>query len=206
MSRRAGLDQQVVIQAAAELADRDGLDALTLAALAQRLGIRTPSLYNHVDGLPGVNRDLALLGLRELAAHLGRAAIGKSGDAAVLAMADSYRAFVREHPGLYAATVRSPRLIAPDDRELQAAEAQLMEIVLAVLSAYGLQGEDAVHAARGLRSVVHGFATLEAGGGFGIPLDIDASFAWLMRAFLAGLRGVTAQESVGGRGEGGEHS
>ncbi|MFN8474592.1 MAG: TetR-like C-terminal domain-containing protein [Anaerolineae bacterium] len=191
MSRRAGLDQQAVIEAAAELADRDGLDALTLAALAQRLGIRTPSLYNHVDGLPGVNRDLALLGLRELAACMGSAAIGKSGDEAVLAMAAAYRAFVREHPGVYAATVRSPRLIDPNDRELQAAEAHLMEIVLAVLSAYGLEGQDGVRAARGLRSVIHGFATLEAGGGFAMPVDIDASFSWLMRVFLEGLRSVT---------------
>lgn len=188
MSRRAGLDQRTVVAAAAELADRDGLDALTLAALAQRLGIRTPSLYNHVDGLPGVNRDLALLGLRELGARLGRAAIGKSGDEAVLAMADAYRAFVQEHPGVYAATVRSPRLIDPDDRELQAAEANLLDVVLAVLSGYGLAGDDAIRAARGLRSVVHGFSTLEAGGGFAMPVEIDASFQWLMRVFMAGLR------------------
>lgn len=191
MSRRAGLDPQAVVEAAAELADRDGLDALTLAALAQRLGVRTPSLYNHVDGLRGVKRDLALLGLRELAARLGSAAIGKSGDEAVLAIAAAYRAFVREHPGVYAATVRSPRLIDPDDRKLQAAEARLMEIVLAVLCAYELQGQDGVRAARGLRSVIHGFATLEAGGGFAMPVDIDASFDWLMRVFLAGLHGLT---------------
>ncbi len=196
MSRRAGLDQQTVIEAAAELADRDGLAALTLAALAERLGVRTPSLYNHVAGLPGVSRDLALLGLRELSARLGRAAIGKSGDEAVLAMADAYRSFVREHPGVYAATVRSPRLIDPHDRELQAAEAQLMAIVLAVLAAYGLEEDEAVRAARGLRSVVHGFATLEAAGGFAMPVEIDASFTWLTRVFLQGLR----RESGGGSG------
>lgn len=193
MSRRAGLDQQAVVEAAAELADRDGLDALTLAALAQRLGIRTPSLYNHVAGLPGVNRDLALLGLRELAARLGRAAVGKSGDEAVLAMADAYRAFVREHPGVYAATVRSPRLIDADDAELQAAEASLLDIVLAVLSGDGLVGDEAVRAARGLRSVVHGFATLEGGGGFAMPVEVDPSFQWLMRVFIAGLHSVTGE-------------
>lgn len=45
-----------------------------------------------------------------------------------------------------------------------------------------------IHAVRGLRSIVHGFATLEAGGGFGMPLDRDESFLRLLRAYLAGLR------------------
>jgi len=44
-----------------------------------------------------------------------------------------------------------------------------------------------LHALRGLRSAVHGFATLEAVGGFGIPLSIDESFAWLVECFVGGL-------------------
>jgi hypothetical protein len=53
---------------------------------------------------------------------------------------------------------------------------------------YGLRGEDALHAARGLRSVAHGFATLEVVNGFGSPLDLDESFDRLLRALVAGLR------------------
>jgi hypothetical protein len=61
--------------------------------------------------------------------------------------------------------------------------------VLAVLASYGPHDEDALHAARGLRSVAHGFATLEVAGGFGIPIDLDESFDRLLRAFVVGLRG-----------------
>ena len=107
MPPKAGLDHAAVVQAAAALADTAGIDQLTLADLAVRLGVRTPSLYNHVAGLPGLHRDLALLGTRELCARLSRVAIGKSGDAAVQALCQAYRAFVNERPGLYAATVRS---------------------------------------------------------------------------------------------------
>ena len=60
--------------------------------------------------------------------------------------------------------------------------------MLAVLASYGLSGAEAVHAARGLRSVAHGFATLEVAGGFGISLDPEESFVRLLRAFAAGLR------------------
>jgi len=185
---RAGLDRAAVVRAAAALADEEGLDELTLARLAERLGVRTPSLYNHIHGLPGLRRDLHLLGVRELAARLGRAAIGKAGDEAALALGQTYRAFVKERPGLYAATLRASRLSDPADAELAAAEQEGVDIVVAVLAPYGLRGDDAIHAVRALRSVAHGFASLEASGGFGLALDIDESFRRLIAMFTAGLR------------------
>jgi AcrR family transcriptional regulator len=188
MPPKAGLDHAAVVEAAAILADTAGLDQLTLADLAAQLGVRTPSLYNHVAGLPGLRRDLALLGTRELCARLGRAAIGKSGDAAVQAICQAYRAFVNQRPGLYAATVRSSLLAEQPDPQLNAAQQETFDVVLMVLSAYDLSGAEAIHAMRGLRSVVHGFATLEASNGFGIPLDVDTSFERLIEIYIAGLR------------------
>lgn len=184
MSLRAGLDRAAVIQAAADLADSEGWDHLTLATLAARLGIRTPSLYNHVAGLEGLRRDLAMLGYRQASDRLARATIGKARDDAVLALAHAYRAFAREHPGLYAAISRAPD---PTDQEAQAAASQVVEIVVAVLAAYGLRGDDAIHVTRALRSALHGFVTLEAAGGFGLPLDLDESFRRLVQLFLQGL-------------------
>lgn len=188
MSPRAGLDRTVVVRAAAALADEEGFEDLSLARLADRLGVRKPSLYNHVAGLEGVKRELVLLGLRELGRALSQAAVGVSGEAAIFALGQAYRVFVKEHPGLYAATVRSYRIYAPEDPELAAAEGEAVATVLTVLASYGVRGEGAIHAARGLRAVAHGFATLEAAGGFGMPEDVDESFQRLLRAFVAGLR------------------
>jgi AcrR family transcriptional regulator len=183
------LDRAAVVGTAAALADEQGLDGVTLAALALRLGIRTPSLYNHVAGLEGLRRELALFGTRELGARLGRAAVGKTTDKAVVALGEAYRAFVKEHPGLYAATIRASRPSEPEDRELREAQGETTETVIVVLRSYGLSGDDAVHAARGLRSLVHGFTTLESAGGFGLPLDLDESFRRLLQTFVRGLRG-----------------
>jgi AcrR family transcriptional regulator len=185
MAPRAGIDRAQVVAVAAALADDRGLEALTLAQVATRLGVRLPSLYNHVDGLPGLRHELALLGLRQLHERMSRAAIGKAEDAAVLAVGLAYRAYVVEHPGVYAATVRAP---APDDLELREAAQAIIEVVLAVLEPYGLGEQGAIHAVRGLRSIVHGFATLELAGGFGMALDRDESFLRLLEAFVAGLR------------------
>ena len=189
MSPRAGLNRAAVVEAAAALADEGGLENLSLADLAGRLGVRKPSLYNHVAGIGDLKQGLALVGLRELGRRLSRAAAGKAGDEGLFALAEAYRRFVKQRPGLYEATVRSYRLYDPENLELGAAEEEAMGTVLAVLASCGVRGEEeAVHAARGLRSIAHGFATLEEEGGFGMSLDPDESFRRLMRAFAAGLR------------------
>jgi AcrR family transcriptional regulator len=181
---RHGLDRAAVVAAAAAVADEAGLEQVTLARVAERLGVRSPSLYHHVAGLPGLRRELALGGLRALEAQLARAAVGKSRDDAVLALADAFRAFAHAHPGLYAATLRSPD--SADD-ELTRAGQDVVDVVLAALAAYGLSGDDALHATRALRAIVHGFVSLEATGGFGLPLDLDESFHRLVRAYSLGL-------------------
>ncbi|NTU85455.1 MAG: TetR/AcrR family transcriptional regulator [Chloroflexales bacterium] len=186
MARSVGLSCAQVVAVAAELADEHGLATLTLAQVAARLGVKLPSLYNHVDGLPGLRRDLAVLAVGELGEQLARSAIGRAGDAAVLAVARAYRAYVLAHPGRYAATVRAP---AADDAELQRLSRRVVEVVVAVLAPYGLTDDDAIHAVRGLRSLAHGFATLEAAGGFGLALDRDESFERLVGAYIVGLRG-----------------
>jgi AcrR family transcriptional regulator len=180
-----GLTQEQVVDRAAQLTDEDGFDSLTLAALAARLGVRTPSLYNHVDGLPGLRRLLGLSGLRALAELLRDATLARGGDEGLLALATAYRTFASEHPGLYQAMQQAP---AAGDDERAAAAAAVLEPLLAVLRSYGLQGDDAIHAARGVRSALHGFAELERAGGFGIDLDLGESYRRLVETVGAGLR------------------
>jgi AcrR family transcriptional regulator len=189
---RAGLSPAAVVAAAAELADANGLDAVTLAAVAGAVGVRTPSLYNHVGGLDDVRRGVALTALREIGDALRDAAVGRAGDDALVALAHAYRRYASEHPGRYAATQRAP---AADDPDLAAAGARAVDALLAVLAGYGLQGDDAIHAARAVRSALHGFVALEAGGGFGIPVDLDESFDRMVAALARGLRDRPAATS-----------
>lgn len=188
-SRRPGLTSEVVLAEAAALADETGLDALSLAELAVRLGIRPPSLYNHVASLEELKRGLAMLALRDLANSLSKAVIGRSRDDAVRSLAAAYREFVKKHPGLYQATQRAVRT---EDAELSQASEEVVNVCLAVLRGYGLDHRAGLHALRGLRSAVHGFATLEITGGFGIPLSVDESFAWLVECFVAGLNAASS--------------
>lgn len=183
---RVGLTSQRVVEEAAAVADEVGLDRLTLAAVAQRVGVALPSLYKHVSGLDGLRRDLAVAGVRHLADVLSQAAVGRAGRDALEAVADAYRTFAKERPGLYAATVRAP---AAGDEAHEAASQAALDVVFAVMRGYGLDGADAVHAIRALRAALHGFVTMEAGGGFGMPEDVDESYRRLVGALDAAFGG-----------------
>jgi AcrR family transcriptional regulator len=183
---RAGLDAQAVVTAAGDLADADGLGTVTIAGLAKRLGVRPPSLYAHVDGLEDLRQKIGDRGRRELAAALGAAAVGRSRRDALEAVAHAYRAYAREHPGRYAALQRAPS--PAQSREAQA----VVDVVTAVLRGYGLEGETAIHAVRTIRAALHGFASLEAEGGFGLPLSVDESFERLVAVLHGGLEGVAS--------------
>jgi AcrR family transcriptional regulator len=177
-----------VVLSAAELINTEGAEALSLSRLAERLGVRTPSLYNHVDGLPGLQRELALLNARRLGDCLAEAAVGKSGPQAIREVAGAYREYIKGNPGLYHAGLRAAGSQAPLDAELKTAEDRVVAIGLAVVGSFGLAGENGLHAVRGLRSVVHGFASLEVAGGFGLPLDCDESFRRLVDMLIEGLQ------------------
>jgi len=176
MKARRGLDKDTVVSAAIELVNAEGIGTLSLSRLAKDLGVRSPSLYNHVDGLPGLRRELALRNVQQLGERLTNAAIGKSGPQALRALAQAYRQYIKDFPGLYLASLQASGSQETPDRELQAAEERVVKVALAVVESFGMYGDDALHAVRALRSVVHGFATLEAEGGFGLPLDCDESF------------------------------
>lgn len=183
MARR-GLDPARVVAAACELADAEGIEAVTLARVAAALEVRTPSLYNHVDGLDALRRGIALQAIAELTQALRDAAVGRSGEDALRAIARAQRAYALAHPGRYAASAVSP---PADDAAWQAAAFEGVAVIAAALRGFDLSDEDAIHAIRGLRAAVHGFAALELSGGFGMPVDVDTSFERLIDTLAAGL-------------------
>jgi AcrR family transcriptional regulator len=181
---RMGLDAGRVVEAAAGIADADGLEAVTLARVAADLGVRAPSLYNHVDGRSDLLRAIAVRGVRELTAALREAAVGRSSADALTAAARAYRAYARAHPGRYAATLAAP---TRGDEEHRAAASEAVDVMLAIMRGWDLEGDEAIHAVRAFRSAVHGFVAIEAADGFGMAVDVDASFDRLVATLAGGL-------------------
>lgn len=186
---RPRLSRARVIEEAARLVDEEGPDALVLSALAKHFEVAVPSLYKHVENLDTLRAEVALLAVGELAEVLRKAAVGRSRGAAIRALARAYRAYVRAHPGRYAATVRVAGAEEPLSEARRRAAGEAAEVVFRVLEGYGIEGEARVDAARFLRSALHGFSIIEAAGGFGIPREVDRSFEAMIVALEAALEG-----------------
>jgi AcrR family transcriptional regulator len=191
-TRAKGLDADAVVAAAGRIADADGLEAATISRVAADLGVRPPSLYNHVANHAALMRALALESVGELAATITGAAVGRSREEAIRAVAVAYRAYALEHPGRYAATVRAP---APDDPEAQALAASAVAPLVAILAGWEIEGDDAVHLVRVIRSGLHGFVAIEKDGGFGLPLDLDHSFDLLVDGLVAAIEAQAEKAS-----------
>lgn len=166
------------------MADEVGLATLTLSALAQRLGVRQPSLYKHIDSMAGLHRDIAVHAKRDLGEVLARASVGRSGADAISAMSHAYRDWARKHPARYEAANLMP---APGDVDDEAVSVAAIQVIADVLTAYRLEGEDSVDAIRAFRSTLHGFVSYETAGAFRWSADVDRSFDRLVNGFIVAL-------------------
>ncbi|WP_424187550.1 TetR-like C-terminal domain-containing protein [Actinokineospora sp. G85] len=181
---RRGLSTASVVSAAADLADADGLGALTLSKLGAHLGVRVPSLYKHVDGIADLFRRLAADSTSELATILRSAAAGRSGSEALAATCHAYREFAVTRPGRYD-SIQHP--VEPSE-ELRRAQVVMLRVVAETLRGYRLPDEDElVSAVRMLRSVLHGFVCLERGSAFQLSIPLECTFEELIAMLHSSL-------------------
>jgi AcrR family transcriptional regulator len=182
---RAGLTAASVSRAGAALVDEVGFENLSMGLLAERLGVKTPSLYKHVAGQADLAHRIAVLSMTEFADAIRDATQGRAGNEALVAGAQAMRTYVLEHPGRYAAG-NAARPTGPDDPLVPAIE-RVVASWAAMLHGYHLDPDEEIHALRMLRSTLHGFAELEAAGGFRGRGPVDESFTWMLRFLDQGL-------------------
>jgi len=182
---KAGLAPASVTEAGAALVDEVGFENLSMGLLAERLGVKTPSLYKHVISQADLAHRIAVLAMTELADAIRDATQGRAGSEALLAGAHAMRTFVLEPPGRYAAG-NAARPSGPDD-PLVPAVGRVLASWAAMLHGYRLDPDQEIHALRMLRSILHGFASLEAIGSFQINTDVDDSFTWMIGFINQGL-------------------
>jgi AcrR family transcriptional regulator len=188
-ARPAKLSRAGIVDGALTFLDREGWDSLTINALATQLGTKGPSLYNHVDSLEDLRRAVRMRVIDDIITMLNRVGEGRARDDAVLVMAGAYRSYARHHPGRYSAFTRMP--LGGDDPEYTAATRGAAAPVIAVLSSYGLDGEEAFHAALEFWSAMHGFVLLEMTGVMD-DIDTDVVFSDMVLRLAASLDMRTA--------------
>ncbi|MEV4823041.1 TetR/AcrR family transcriptional regulator [Micromonospora sp. NPDC049274] len=194
---RAGLTPLSVTEAAAALIDEIGFENLSMGLVAERLGVKTPALYKHVVSQADLAHRIAVRAMADFADAIRDAIQGRAGSDALAAGAQAMRTYVREHPGQYAAGDAAARQAGPDDPIIPAVE-RVVASWAAMLHGYHLDSSQEIHALRMLRSVLHGFSTLEAAGGFKFDASVDDSFTWIVDFLDRGLRDITTSSTPAG--------
>ncbi|WP_460391479.1 TetR/AcrR family transcriptional regulator [Actinophytocola sediminis] len=196
---RPKLSVERIAQAAVQIADADGLEALSMQRIAAELGYSTMSLYNHIP-----SKELLL----EVVADIGADAPPDLDDA------EDFRQAVRRWVGaLWAGFQQRPWMLRVplDNAHLGPTQLAWLERLLRPLLAAGLAGGEARVAALHLTAVVRGTAQISMNmtsahkDGDGIP-DSDADLAHVVAEFLdekdyPALTAVFATENTEGRAE-----
>jgi AcrR family transcriptional regulator len=188
VGRRKGvsLAKADVVAAALEVVQAEGADALGISRVARELGIKPPSLYNHVRS----GNELAWLVVLDANASLVAwlsAAVSAVDDPReqLRALAFGVRRWAKDNAGLYALMDRvKPDNEAPDAKPVLQ---ELLGLFRRPLEQLGVPDGELVHAMRSLRSAVHGFVLLEASGQFQLADDPEESFAWLVQTWVQGV-------------------
>ena len=191
-ARPGKLSRDGIVEGALTFLDREGWDSLTINALAMQLGTKGPSLYNHVNSLEDLRRAVRIRVIDDIITMLNRVGEGRARDDAILVMAGAYRSYAHHHPGRYSAFTRMP--LGGDDPEYTAATRAASAPVIAVLSSYGLDGEEAFYAALEFWSAMHGFVLLEMTGVMD-DIDTDVVFSEMVMRLAAGLDKRNAVDS-----------
>lgn len=183
--RTAKLSRDAIVNAALTFLDREGWDALTINALANQLGTKGPSLYNHVHSLDDLRRTVRMRVVGDIIEMLNTVGQGRTPDDAVMVMAAAYRSYAHHHPGRYSAFTRMP--LGGDDPEFTQATHDAAAPVISVLASYGLDDQAGFFAALEFWSAMHGFVLLEMTGVMS-GIDTDAVFTDMVMRLAAGMR------------------
>lgn len=188
---RAGLDKNLVIERAANLANETGLENITLKLIADEFNVQTPSLYNHIKSLEDLKKGLMLYGWKQLEEKLLLAVVGVSGYDAMRAMCYAFYEYATENPGVFNAMLWYNKF---QDEETLNATKRLFTVLFKIMGTLSIPDETINHLIRTFRGFLEGYALLVNNGAFGNPISIRESFDLSVEVLMAGVRCLEAEQ------------
>lgn len=181
-----GLTREIIVAEAVACMEQTGQPAVSLHELARRLGVKTPSLYNHIKNTRELRYEVFRYAIDKFVANQRAATEGKRRDEAVRAFAEAYHAFAAENKGLYRLIMSIP---SEEDERAKETALPLLETVVEILRDYGLTEETIAHWQRVFRAILHGFISEEELGYFYYykSIDLKQSRDIAVQCFLDGL-------------------
>lgn len=174
-----------IINAGLALLNQGKIDNVTLKALAEKLGVKSPSLYNHFANRQELLGILATASLENFYQWLAKGSFGLTGEKKLIALAESYRQFALTFPSQYQ-LVQQPSYW--QEAEAVTCSNQMIALVSTCLTDYHLTPEAEIHFIRLLRSYLDGFTSFSVGQAFKLSADLDDSFYFGLQVIMTGLK------------------
>ena len=171
---RARTTTDEIVAAGRELLEAGGLDAVTMQAVAGRVGVRAPSLYKRFPNRAALIAAIGSATLDDLGRRLEPLSRDPDPATGLRTVAEGFRAFARAHPRAYELLFMNlpPGSRPPAERNVQAS-APLLAV------AQRLVGPDrALDAARLITAFAHGFVSMEINGAFRLGGDVDEAYRY----------------------------
>ena len=190
---RVGLTKDRIVRKAAELANEVGFDKITLKLLADSLHVQPPSLYNHIEGIVALQKEIMLFGWREMDEKMTQAALCVSGYDALEAICHAFYQYATENPGVFNAMLWYNKF---QDDEAQEATKRIFSMIYKDFSMLNIGKNNCDHLIRTFRSFLEGFALLVNNKAFGNPVTIEKSFEISLQVLIAGTKTFEGKEDA----------
>jgi AcrR family transcriptional regulator len=184
---RTSLDD--IIQAGRDILESDGLARLTMQAVANRVGVRAPSLYKRVRSRDDLIGLIAEATVQDLGARLDAVAGSTDARRDLGELAREFRAFAHARPaGYHLIFAPGPDVTRPNLDSLARASAPVLRV------AADLAGpEHALEAARMIAAWANGFVSMELAGAFNLGGDVDRAYEFAIARLADALGGPPAR-------------
>ncbi|MDN9333396.1 TetR/AcrR family transcriptional regulator [Clostridioides difficile] len=178
------VSKKMVIQTASDIADKSGLNSVSLKIVADKLNIKTPSLYNHIESLTELLREVAHNGMRIMNERMVKVAVGKTGKEAIQLISIEYLNYMIEHPGIYE-TIQWAGWNGTE--ETATIFNNYLSLLTTLIQSCNLNKDKTLEILNMLTGIIHGYTTLQLRNAFSAPDKVRRELSEMIDTLLVGI-------------------
>ncbi len=181
------ISDELIVETSAHIANKVGLDNLSLKMVAEELNIKSPSLYNHISSLDDIKEKIMVYGWKQMEESIIDSAVGVSGYDALKNMCNTFYDYATNNKGIFSAMLWYNKY---ENIEKEHATKRLFDTIFKVMKPLNISDENINHIIRTLRSFLEGFALLVNNNAFGNPISIKESFGLSLEIIINGIKSL----------------
>lgn len=181
------INNELIIETSACIANRIGLDNLSLKLIAEELNIKSPSLYNHIKSLDEIKMQLMVYGWKQMEEKMIDSAVGVAGYEALKNMCYAFYDYATNNKGVFAAMLWYNKY---ENSLKESATTKLFAMLFKIMQSLDISDDNINHIIRTLRGFLEGFALLVNNNAFGNPISIKESFDLSLEIIMNGIKSL----------------